>query len=117
MHWMSACPYLTSFEYLKRHNQALKVFYVAQAKKVGSLDTKLAWFNFHIAPVIENNDTSIHWKIKMATHTTVEHRWPDLLVEWKKKQLIEVFNIACPLDCNVMEKEKRKDQGLQSALL
>ena len=44
--------------------------------------------------------------IKMAIHTTVEHRWPDLRVEWKKKQLIEVFDMACPLDCNVIEKEK-----------
>ena len=43
-----------------------------------------------------------------ATHTTVEHRWPDLRVEWKKKQLIEVFDMACPLDCNVTEKEKEK---------
>ena len=26
LHWMSACPYIASSEYLKRHNQALKVF-------------------------------------------------------------------------------------------
>ena len=44
----------------------------------------------------------------MATHTTVEHRWPDLRVGWKKKQLIEIFDMACPLDCNVIEKEKEK---------
>ena len=37
MHWMSACPYLAGSEYLKRHNQALKVFYVALAKKVSNL--------------------------------------------------------------------------------
>ena len=60
MHWMSACPYLAGSEYLKRHNQALKVFYVALAKKVGLLDPKLAWFNVHIAPIIENNEVSIH---------------------------------------------------------
>ena len=42
----------------------------------------------------------------MATHITVKHRWPDLTVEWKKKQFKEVFNMACPLDCNVTEKEK-----------
>ena len=46
----------------------------------------------------------------MATtpHTIVEHHWPDLRVDWKKKQLIEVFDMACPLDCNVIEKEKEK---------
>ena len=108
MHWMSACPYLAGSEYLKRHNQALKVFCVALAKKVGLLDAKLAWFNVRIAPIIENDEASIHWNIKMATHTTVEHRWPDLRVEWKKKHLIEVFDMACPLDCNVIEKEKEK---------
>ena len=44
----------------------------------------------------------------MVTHTTVEHRWQDLRVEWKKKQMIEVLGVACPLDCNVIEKEKEK---------
>ena len=117
LHWMSACPYLAGSEYLKRHNQALKVFYVALAKQIGLIDPKIPWFNTHIAPVIENEVTSIHWNIKMATHTTVEHRWPDLRVEWKKKQLIEVFDMACPLDCNVTEKEKEKNQGLQSTVL
>ena len=59
MHWMSACPYLAGSEYLKRHNQTLKVFYVALAKKVDLIDPKLAWFNVRIALVIENNDASI----------------------------------------------------------
>ena len=81
---------------------------MALAKKVGLLDPKLAWFNVRIVPVMEINEASIHWNIKMATHTTVEHRWPDIRVEWKKKQLIEVFDMACPLDCNVIEKENKR---------
>ena len=108
MHWMPACPYLASSEYLKRHNQVLRVFYVALAKKVGLLDPKLVWFNAHIASVKENDKASIHWNIKVVTHTIVEYRWPDLRVQWKKKQMIEVFDMACPLDCNVFEKEKEK---------
>ena len=81
MHWMLVCPYLASSEYLKRYNQALKVFCVELAKKAGLLDPKLAWFNVRIAPVIENNEASIHWDIKMATYTTDKHRWPDLRLE------------------------------------
>ena len=108
MHCMSTCPYLAGSEYLKRHNQALKVFYVALAKKVGLLDPKLAWFNGLIAPIIENDEAPIYWNIKIVTHITVEHRWPDLRVEWKKKQMIEAFEMTCPLDCNVSEKEKEK---------
>ena len=53
----------------------------------------------------------------MVTHTTVEHRWPDLIVEWKKKQMIEVFEMACPLYCNVIEKEKEKNERLQPVVL
>ena len=45
LHWMSACPYLAGSEYLKRHNQALKVFYVALAKQIGLIDPKIPWFN------------------------------------------------------------------------
>ena len=44
----------------------------------------------------------------MAAHNTVEHRWPDLKVEWNKKLLIEEFDMACPLDCNVIEKENEE---------
>ena len=53
LHWMSACPNLAGSEYLKRHNQALKVFYVALAKQIGLIDPKIPWFNTHTAPVIE----------------------------------------------------------------
>ena len=81
LHWMSAYPYLAGSNCMKRHNQALKVFYFALAKKIGLIDPKLAWFNLHIVAVIENDEALIHWNIKMATHTTVEHRWPDLRVE------------------------------------
>ena len=70
-----------SSEYLRRHNQALKVFYITLAKKIGLINPKIAWFNAHIAQVTENEEASIHWNIKMTTHTTVEHRWPDLRVE------------------------------------
>ena len=84
------------------------MFYVALAKQIGLIDPKIPWFNTQIAPVIENEVASIHRNIKMATHTTVEHRWPDLRVKWKKKQLIEVFDMACPLDSNVTKKEKKR---------
>ena len=57
MHWMSAYPYLAGSEYLTRHNQALKVLYVALAKKVGLLDPKLAWFKVRIAPVITKHQS------------------------------------------------------------
>ena len=116
MHLMSACPYLADSVYLKRYNKTLRVFYVSLAKKFGLLDPKLAWFNVHMRLIIENNEASVYWNIKMATHTTVEHSRPDLRVEWKKKQLIEVFGMAYPVDCNVIEKEQ-KDQGSHSAML
>ena len=74
---------------ISEKTQALKVFYVALAKKIGLIDSKIAWFNTHIAPFIKTDEAAIHWNIKMAIHTTVEHRWPDLRVEWKKKQVIE----------------------------
>ena len=45
----------------------------------------------------------------MVTHLTVELRWPNLRVEWKKKQTIEVFDKVCPLDCNVIVNEKEKN--------
>ena len=57
---MSACPYLAGSEYLKRYNRALKVSFVALVKKIGTIDSKRAWFNTRIAPVIENDEALIH---------------------------------------------------------
>ena len=42
----------------------------------------------------------------MATPATVKLSW--LRVEWKKKQLTEMFDMTRPLDCNVTEKEKKR---------
>lgn len=40
-------------------------------------------------------------------------------MEWKKKGLVEVFDMACPIDKNICDKkkEKRKDQGLQPVVV
>ena len=54
--------------------------------------------------------------ISKLLHTTDEHPWPDIKVEWKKKQRIEVFDMTCSLDCSVTEKEKN-DRGLQPTVL
>ena len=116
MHWMSTRSYLAGFEYLKRHYQALKVFYMALAKKVVLLDPKLARFNVRIAPVIENDEASIHWIIKMATHTTVVS-----LARFKSRMEEKTIDRSIwhglPTGLQYHREGKRKDQGLQPALL
>jgi hypothetical protein len=111
LHWLAACEYLAGREYLKRHDQALRVFYAEVLKKYGMLSHEVAWFNTKIEKVRENEDALVVWNQRIQTHTRVLHRWPDLRVEIKGKKLIWLVDMSCPADSNLLEKEREKKQN------
>ncbi|CAK9252792.1 unnamed protein product [Sphagnum jensenii] len=53
-HWLNACQYLAKVEYLKRHDQTLRVFYADVLKKYGLEPTERAWFNIPVEKVRES---------------------------------------------------------------
>jgi len=107
-HWLCGCEYLAGREYLKRHDQTLRVLYAEILKMYGLEDRRKAWFNTRIETVRENERVVIVWNKRMETHTKVSHRWPDLRVEDKKEKVMWIMDMSCPGDSNVKEKEIEK---------
>jgi hypothetical protein len=107
-HWLSSCEYLAGREYLKRHDQALRVLYGEVLKEFGLVEHSTAWYNIRVEPVRENTKALIVWNKKIATHQKVEHRWLDLRIEDKMRKVIWILDMACPSDDNVTKKEQEK---------
>jgi hypothetical protein len=111
IHWLSSCEYLARAEYLKRHDQALRVLYAAVLKKYGIVEMNMAWFNIRVEKVKENEKVMVAWNMRIPTHAHVEHRWPDLRIEDKTKKAIYLVDMSCPNDSNVRSKEQEKLQN------
>ena len=107
-HWLSSCEYLASREFLKRHDQVLRVFYAEVLKSFSLVDDKVAWFNIPVQRVMENDKCIVVWNKKIPTHHKIEHRWPDLRVEDKDMKVIYIIDMACPSDGTCREKEIQK---------
>ena len=107
-HWLNSCEYLARKEYLKRHDQTLRVLYVEVLKKFQLEKSNKAWFNVSVEAVRENEEVLVIWNKRMETHTRVKHRWPDLRIEEKKRKVIWIIDMSCPSDANVKMKEIQK---------
>jgi hypothetical protein len=111
LHWLAGCEYLAGREYLKRHDQVLRVFYSEVLKRYRLVAKEVAWFNIPIETVRENDRILVVWNQRIPTHTRVLHRWPDLRVELKEEKVMWVIDMSCPSDANITEKEKEKKQN------
>jgi hypothetical protein len=112
-HWLCSCEYLAGREYLKRHDQTLRVFYGEVLKQYELVDEQIAWFNIRVEAVRENEKCLVVWNKRIPTHTKVEHRWPDLRIEDKEKKTIWIVDMACPSDGAVKSKEEQKRLNYQ----
>jgi hypothetical protein len=111
IHWLSSCEYLARAEYLKRHDQALRVLYAAVLKKYEIEEMSMAWFNIRVEKVKENEKVMVAWNMRIPTYAHVEHRWPDLRIEDQIKKAIYLVDMSCPHDLNVRSKEQEKSQN------
>ena len=115
-HWLNNCEYLAGREYLKRHDQSLRVLYAEVLKKFKMEEESVAWFNIKVEPVRESDKALVVWNMRIPTHTKVAHRWPDLRVESKLEKAIWILDMACPSDDNVKNKEAEKRANYQDLL-
>jgi hypothetical protein len=110
-HWLNSCEYLAKIEYLKRHDQTLRVFYAEVLKKYGLEPSEARWYKIPVVTVRENENALVIWNLRIPTHSPVPHRWPDLRIEDKKVKCIWVVDMSCPGDINVKEKEGEKKRN------
>ena len=60
-------------------------------------------------PILNTNEIEIWWDIHIRTVPSVEHNKPDIVVWEKDTKTCKIIDICVPLDENVLNQEKKKN--------
>ena len=109
-HLLSGCKKLAGTEYLKRHDNALKVLAVKWAIKNGMLPEDTKWYTvkWQRGTVLERNGQKLFWDWEHRMRTNCTERRPDLTLEDSANKTIVLVDMACPMECNRMKKRDDK---------
>jgi hypothetical protein len=115
IHLAAGCTALAGCEYVRRHNNALKILLVTWAKEKGLLPPDNIWYKmkWDKGAVLENSEVKMCWdfEYKMRKETTA--RRPDATLEYKNRKLIQLVDMACPAEANIDKKISEKLQKYQ----
>ena len=97
-HLLSGCKNLVDAEYVKRHNDTLKVLAVKWAVENGLLPEDTKWYttNWERGKVIEKYAKKLFWNWEHPVRTDCITRRPDLTLEGRSKKTILLIDMACP---------------------
>ena len=109
-HLLSGCKKLAGTEYLKRHDNALKVLAVKWAIKNGMLPEDTKWYTvkWQRGTVLERNGQKLFWDWEHRMRTNCTERRPDLTLEDSANKTIVLVDMACPMESNRMKKRDDK---------
>ena len=109
-HLPAGCEKLASTEYVRRHNNALKVMAVRWAINNGILppDTKSWNENWTKGRVTKRNGYKILWDWEHRMRTTNTAKRPDLTLEDESKKMIYIVDMACLYESNIHGKRIEK---------
>ena len=109
-HLLSGCKKLAGTEYLKRHDNALKVLAVKWAIKNGMLPEDTKWYTvkWQRGTVLERNGQKLFWDWEHRMRTNCTERRPDLTLEDSANKTIVLVDMACPMEFNRMKKRDDK---------
>ena len=114
-HLLSGCKIIAGTEYVRRHDNALKILAVEWGKKEGLISENVIWYKekWEKGQVIEKDGKKIlwDWEHRMRTHCTA--RRPDLILEDNEKKKIYIIDMACPGERNKETKRNEKIQKYQ----
>ena len=101
-HLLSGCKKLAGSEYVKRHNNTLKVLAVKWAMEMGIMPegTKRYAEKWEKGKVLENGGKRLYWDWEHRMRTNCTARRPDLTLEDDRKKTILLVDMACPNEGN-----------------
>ena len=109
-HLLAGCEKLASTEYVRRHNNALKVLAVWWAINNGILPPDTKWWkeNWTKGRVIQRNGYKLLWDWEHRMRTMNTMRRPELTLEDKSRKMICFVNMTCPYESNIHKKRIKK---------
>ena len=107
---LSGCDKLVGTEYVKRHNNTLKVLAVKQAIENGLLSKDTKWYttNWERRKVVEKDGKKLFWDWEHSIRTGHTARRPGLTLEDTSKKTILLIDMACPNENNKIVKRVEK---------
>ena len=114
-HLLAGCQKIAATEYVRRHDNALKVLAVEWCKQEGLLPEDTKWFKerWEKGKVIEGNGKKLLWDWEHRMRTNCTARRPDLTLEDNAKKKIFIVDMACPYESNKDAKRIEKIQKYQ----
>ena len=109
-HLLSGCKKLAGSEYVRRHNNALKVLAVKWAMEKGLVPEGTKWYTekWEKGKVLENGGKKLYWDWEHRMRTTCTARRPDLTLEDDETKTILLVDMACPNEANKNAKREEK---------
>ena len=109
-HVLSGCKMLAQQEYLSRHNAALSVIITEWCKKEGLMDEQEKWYKveWYRGKVVEGKGKKVLWDFEFVARKKNIHRRPDVIIEDEVKKEIFIIDMACPMECNILQKVNEK---------
>ena len=114
-HLLAGCEKLASTEYVRRHNNALKMLAVRWAINNGVLPPNTKWWNENWTKgrMIQRNGYKLLWDWEHRMKTTNTVKRPDMMLEDESKKMICIVDMACPYELNIHEKRIEKLRKFQ----
>ena len=109
-HLLAGCRVIADKEYLRRHDNALRVLAVAWCKQQGISNDGVLWYkvNWGKGHVVEGNESKMLWDFEYKLRVTESARRPDLTLEDRANKKIWIVDIACPQEHNISDKHREK---------
>ena len=109
-HILSGCTKLAGSEYVKRHDNTLKVLAVKWAIENGLLPAETKWYaeKWQSGKITESGGKKLYWNWEHRMRTENTHRRPDLTLEDTTNKTILLIDMACPIESNKDTKRMNK---------
>ena len=114
-HILSGCKKLAGIEYVRRHDNALRLLAVKWCVEKGLIAEETKWYkeNWERGKVIEKDGIKMSWDWEHRMRTNCVARRPDLTLEDATKKTIMLIDMACPMESNKQEKREEKIRRYQ----
>ena len=95
-----------------RHDKVAQALHWEICKKYG-LPASEKWYGHCIETVMENEEVTVMWDMKIQTDKEIEHCRPGIDIRCNKSRKCYLVAVACPFDPRVQDKEREKVEKYQ----
>ena len=106
-HLLGACDVLAKREYFTHHNSIWQYLHYKILRHY-KFHVGENWYRHTPTDVLRNDQCEVIYDQVISTTRPVGANCPDIIVKDKKMKKVFIIDVACPVDTNVVKKEREK---------